>query len=149
TYGALHQQKIAFDEGPARSQLKALNDYIENRRERFLQGIGDAGGTDTAGYLLAALAVQSSPRSLATHAAAPYLPGWQQPDGSWRAIAPRPPIEGSTIAATALAIRALQAYAPPPHRDVYQASIRRAAAWLTSARPFSNEDRAFQLLGLS
>jgi squalene cyclase len=45
-------------------------------------------------------------------------------------------------------MRALQEYAPHTDRTGYQRSVQAAAAWLAKAEPRTNEDRAFQLLGL-
>ena len=130
-------------------QLKAVGDYIEGNRERYLQGISIAGESDTTSYLLAGLAAESFPGNAATDAMARYLRAQQEPDGSWLLDANRPPIESSRIEVTAISLRALQVYAPEPQRDAYRQSVRRAAAWLALAKPSTNEDRVFQLLGLS
>jgi len=63
--------------------------------------------------------------------------------------ASRPPIESSPIEVAAVSLRAMQAYAPAPQREDYAAAVRRAAAWIASAQVSSNEDRVFQLLGLT
>lgn len=144
----LRKRKISFDEDIARSQRKALGDYIEGSRERYLQGISIAGESDTTSYLLAGLAAESFPGNAATDAMARFLRAQQNPDGSWPLDASRPPIESSPIEVTAFSMRALQVYAPAPQREAYQESVRRAAAWLASAEPSVNEDRVFQLLGL-
>ena len=41
-----------------------------------------------------------------------YLLVRQRPDGSWPALANRPPTEGSAFTNTALALRVLRAYGP-------------------------------------
>jgi squalene cyclase len=50
---------------------------------------------------------------------------------------------------TAVSLRALQNYAPKAQRREYEKSIRLAANWLAQTQPKSNEDRVFQLLGLT
>jgi hypothetical protein len=60
----------------------------------------------------------------------------------------RPPLESSEIEITAVAMRALQAYAPKARRSEYEKAVWRAADWLRTARPRTTTDRAFQLLGL-
>ncbi len=149
TIAELRKRKLSFNQDIAQSQLKALGDYIEGSRERYLQGISIAGESDTTSYLLAGLAAESFPSNAATDAMARFLRGQQNPDGSWPMDASRPPIESSSIEVTAISMRALQVYAPVPQREAYRESIRRAAAWLASAEPLSNEDRVFQLLGLA
>ena len=59
-----------------------------------------------------------------------------------------PPQEASDIEVTAVSLRALQVYAPKSQRAEYERGIQLAATWLAKAQPKTNEDRAFQLLGL-
>jgi squalene cyclase len=71
-------------------------------------------------------------------------------DGRWHfGGIPRPPIEDGDFSRTALAIRALKTYAPPGRAAEMTERVKRAAGWLTSARPVTSEDRAFRLLGLA
>jgi squalene cyclase len=146
---SLREKKGPFDETLARSQLKAINDYLDGNRERYLEGIPIPGASDTTSYILAGMAAEASPPTAATDAMAHYLRGTQERDGSWRIVATRPPIESSSIEVTALSLRSLQAYAPASQRTAYQPSILRATAWLGSAEPVTNEDRVYQLLGLT
>ncbi len=145
----LQKRKLGFDQAIAQSQLKALGGYIEGSRERYLEGISIAGESDTTSYLLLGLAAQSFPANAATDAMARFLRGQQNPDGSWPLDASRPPIESSRMEVTAVSVRALQAYAPAAQREAYREPVRRASAWLASAQVSSNEDRVFQILGLS
>ncbi len=149
TIASLRERKLSFNEDVAREQLKAVGDYIEGSRERYLQGISIAGASDTTSYLLAGLAAQSFPGDAATDAMARYLRGQQETDGSWPLDGNRPPIESTRIEVTAVSLRALQVYALAPQRELYRQSVRRAAAWLALAKPSTNEDRVFQLLGLT
>jgi len=89
------------------------------------------------------------PADPSTDALAYYLKGLQVADGHWRLAANRPPMESSEIQVTAVAMRALQAYAPPARRAEYDAAVAAAGRWLATARASSTEDRAFQLLGLA
>ena len=79
---------------------------------------------------------------------ASFLLRQQSADGHWRPLAHRPPIESSDVQVTAGSMRAIQLYAPKAGRAAYDKAVERAAAWLAKAAPISNEDRAFQLLGL-
>ena len=145
----LRKAKAGFDENIARAQLKAIGDYIEGSRERYVQGISIPGQSDTTNYMLLGLAAESFAPNAATDAMARFLRSQQRADGSWPVDASRPPIESSPIEVAAVSLRAMRAYAPGPQREDYAAAVRRAAAWIASAEVSSNEDRVFQLLGLS
>ncbi len=73
----------------------------------------------------------------------------QTNDGSWQFPNEiRPPINGSTFVATALAIRTLRTFAPPVHRRDMELQIARGRAFLEKSEPDETQDRAFKLLGL-
>ena len=148
TVAAARKQGLAVDEGIALAQRRSIAAYAETNRERNLPGLGIAGGSDTAGYILLGLAAENWPADPATDAMARYLKGRQNADGAWQTTAGRPPLEGSAIQATATAMRALQVYAPTPQRAEYEKAVQRAADWLAQAQPTTNEDRSFQILGL-
>jgi hypothetical protein len=77
-----------------------------------------------------------------------FLIRMQQPGGRWPIVAERPPIESSDIEVTALSVRALQVYAQQGDATA-EGAIKAGGTWLARAQPRSNEDRAFQLLGLT
>lgn len=85
----------------------------------------------------------------------PLTDGWayslaryQYGDGRWITRAARAPTDYSDVTCTALAIRALKAYAPPTMKIRFAKRIAKAARWLRSYQPQSTEERALQLLGL-
>jgi hypothetical protein len=78
-----------------------------------------------------------------------YVKRRQFADGSWHVASHRPPIESSDIAYTALSLRSLQAYGPAPLKVEYARAIQRGAEWLAQAKPKSNEDHVYLVLGLS
>jgi ankyrin repeat protein len=149
TVAAARKQKLPVNEAIAGQQAKKIASYLDEWRERALQGVGIPGDADTIGYILLGLDAERSPQSTATDAMVHFLKRSQLPNGQWRGRANRPPIESSDIQVTATAMRALQVYAPAPHRAEYEAAARRSAAWLRTAKPAVTEDRAFQLLGLA
>lgn len=149
TVAAARKQGLPVDEGAAQGQRRGIAAYAETNRERNLQGLGIAGGSDTAGYILLGLAAENWPADPATDAMARYLKGRQNADGGWpTTVGGRPPLESSEIQGTATAMRALQVYAPTPQRAEYEKAVQRAADWLAQAQPSTNEDRSFQILGL-
>jgi ankyrin repeat protein len=146
---AVRSNGMPVDEQTARKQLQVIASYVESWRERLLQGIGIPGNQDTVSYILLGMAAERYPADAATDAAARYLKGRQGADGHWWVQGPRPPLESSDIEVTAVSMRAIQVYAPKTRRAEYERRARLAAAWLAKAEARTNEDRTFQLLGMS
>lgn len=149
TVSAARKAGIPVDERAARSQRDDIGKYADIWRERALQGHGIPGGPDTISYLLLGLAVEEHPSDLATDAWARYLKNDQLSDGRSRITIHRPPLESSEIEITAVAMRAMQSYAPKAQRGEYEKAVWRAAGWIRTAQPRTTADRAFQLLGLT
>lgn len=149
TVSAVRKSGMPVDEQIAKKQLEGVGTYIESWREKVLQGVGIPGDTDTIGYILVGLAAENYPPDPATDALARFMKNHQTPNGNWFVEAHRPPIESSDIEATAISMRAIQAYAPKMQRAEYDKSIKLAATWLKNAEPKTNEDKAFRLMGLA
>jgi ankyrin repeat protein len=145
---AARARRLPVNNEVARQQLHAIATYLSAWRERALQGAGIPGDADTISYLLLGLAAEHYAPDDTTAAMARFLLRQQTPGGQWRIVAHRPPMESSDVEVTAVSMRALQTYAPPAQRAVYEAAVRRASDWLLGAQPRTTEDRAFQLLGL-
>ena len=148
TVASARKAGIPVEEKVARSQRKEIGAYLEVWRERALQGMGIPGDSNTVNYHLAGLVAEDYPPDVATDAMARYLKNDQMPDGRWRLIANRPPLESSEVEVAAVSLRALQVYAPKAVRADYEKAVWRAADWLRTAKPRTTADRAFQLLGL-
>ena len=140
---------LPVEEGAAASHKARMPPFLAGWRESTLRGFGIPGQQDTVGYVLYGLIGARVPADPSTDALAYYLKGLQMADGRWRLAANRPPMESSEIQVTAVAMRALQEYAPPARRAEYHAAVAEAGRWLAAARATSTEDRAFQLLGLA
>ena len=72
----------------------------------------------------------------------------QHKDGSWITRASRAPTDYADITSTAIALRALDLYAPPALQAELATRIAAAGAWLRKAQAVSTEERGYQLLGL-
>jgi ankyrin repeat protein len=149
TLAVAREKGYAVDEASARSQLDTIRAYLESWRERALQDIAIPGGVDTSSYILAGLAAANYAPDPATDSIAIYLKRRQTADGRWRIAAARPPIESSDFAATAVTMRALQAYAPGPRQAEFANAVKRGAGWLSQAQPVTTEDHVFQVRGLA
>ncbi len=146
---AARKAGISVNEQIARKQREGVGAFIEMWRERSLQGMGVPGDSNTVDYLLIGLAAESYPPDVATDAMARYLKNDQMPDGRWRLIANRPPLESSEFEVTAISLRALRVYKPKALPADYEKAVWRAADWLRSTKPKMTADRVGQLLGLA
>jgi ankyrin repeat protein len=138
-----------IDEAAVRDQMTRSRAYLESWRERVIQDVGIPGGIDTVAYILAGLADTDYAPDAATDALARFVARRQAADGRWPIASHRPPLESSSIAVTAVAIRALRAYGPAPLKSVYERAATRGATWLAAAMPTTTEDHAFAILGLA
>jgi ankyrin repeat protein len=148
TIAAARPTRLRVDESVARSQLQRIAAYMDENRERALEGAGIPGGIDTVSYILMGMAAENYPSDPITDAWARYVKGNQSPDGRFQCVSSRPPLESSDFQVTAASIRSLRAYAPKSQRAEYDAAVTRAVRWLESATPATTEDRAFTVLGL-
>lgn len=134
------------------AQLEFTLDSFRSRQPQLRKGQGVPGGNTMTAYALFTLQTADHPADDTSAALLDYLLVRQRDDGSWPALMPRPPSEGSAITNAALALAALRHYGPkePGER---RAKVARAAergrAWLLLARPKDTEDRTFLLRALA
>jgi ankyrin repeat protein len=160
--GLARKNRFNVDESIAAQQVKANVFFLQNRRDTLHQGFfasqasgaeafGDTFGPSVLGYVLVGLDAEHHKPDLNTDAVAMYLKSRQMSDGHWayRTGEGRPPLCSDYVGQTALAMRALQLYAPQLQKAEYDKSVRLAAAWLVKAEPKTDEDRVWRLLGLA
>ena len=133
----------------AADQVKAVAKYIEDWRERVIQGVGIPGYQDTMSYILIGLGAEKFSQNTSTDALAQFIQARQQPDGHWPIRAQRPPLEASNVTVTATCLRALQLYAPEQDAILSRLAVEKAAGWLAQTKPRDNEEHTFRLLGLT
>ena len=137
----VNEQALAMRSGQQASAFTAIASNLLLR--------DDGPAVDILLYSLAAAASTGQAPDRGTDALAFNVAAQQMADGRWHigGIA-RPPIEDGDFTRTSLAIRGLKAFGPPGRVDKVE-RVTRATAWLRDARPVTNEDRAFRLLGLA
>jgi hypothetical protein len=90
------------------------------------------------------------PRTQVTDASVRYLIALQTVEGRWDIPeSRRPPMTSGKFQTTALAIYGMKNYAPETEKLKSQNAIASALAWLKQAKPVTNQDHAFRLLGLA
>ena len=149
TVAAARAQGLPVNDETARQSLRTIAAFVDGWREKLIQGIGIPGDADAVAYTLLGMAAEQYPSDAATDAMTHFLRRQQMPDGQWRPLAHRPPIESSDLQATTMSMRALQLYASKSDRAQSDTAIRLAANWIGEAPASSTQDRAFQLLGLT
>lgn len=70
-------------------------------------------------------------------------------NGSWYSIGKRPPLEFYSFSVTALAVKNMQVYMPAILKDEVKRRVANAKDWMISTKPVANEEKVFQLLGLT
>jgi ankyrin repeat protein len=100
------------------------------------------------GYQSFGLIASHRPASTKSDQWVHHLAVIQAADGRWPAFLPRPPIQGSDVSPTALAIQAIRHYGWPGRKAEFNAAVDRARKWLWTVKAETTEDAAYQLLGL-
>ena len=153
--GLARKRGFQIDEPTASAQLRFNAEALEAVRDRMHQGYvfpeGDMFTDFVVGYQLLGLHAENYKPDLNTDAAAMLTQSRQKANGEWPypQADTRPPICLDYIAQTALAMRALQFYAPKTAKAACEKSIRLAASWLAKAHSLNNADRTWRLIGLA
>jgi ankyrin repeat protein len=144
----------AADKGiPVKEDLRQLfRDALLAERPAILGGLALLqalpGDTDRLLAPLMAMVDLHMPPDEVTDAAVHYLAQRQDASGAWLLAAARPPLQGSHISRTAMAIRALTVYGWPAHQAEFDRHIERARHWLRLAEPVTVYEGADRIVGL-
>ncbi len=158
--GLAQDRGFAVDKALVKAQIERIQSSFDEQKPLLVKAvkqpeemknvplaeIGDV--PPSFGYLLAGLDSHHQPANEATSAAALVLGRMQMPDGHWQFGFHRVPIQSSYVTITALAVRALRAYAPKANAAEVAQRIEQAKAWLLSTPVTNTEDKALRLLGL-
>jgi N-acyl-D-amino-acid deacylase len=157
TLAALHSAKargFPVDGERIKAQIDFTVNTFKPKRERVSKGEAVAGGNTMSAYALFTLEASGYPADDTTGALVQYLLARQKADGSFPALAQRPPTEGSAFTNTSLALRALQVYGSAAEikdekqRERIDKAFDKGREWLLANKPKNTEDRMFHLRGL-
>jgi N-acyl-D-amino-acid deacylase len=113
------------------------------------KGVAIGGRGMTVAYGLWAFWESGHEPTETTTAMVDYLLKTQDKAGFWRSDKGRPPLEGSDITATVLAIEGLDRYATADQRAAADSALSLARSWMAQAIPKDQEDRNYLYWGLS
>ena len=120
------------------------------KKELVIKGQGIGGSNTTVLYALTTLAAVDYPPDDITDSMIQFLLVRQGKDGSWPAVAKRPPSEGSAFTNTALAMFVLPKYGFGKFKDSakVKTAFTQGKEWLLENAPQTMEDKIFRLRGL-
>jgi N-acyl-D-amino-acid deacylase len=147
---ALAKEKgFTIQDSILKEALDSINNDLTQRRHYLAQNIDPAAIVIAGGYDLWAFAANRYPSNKTRGLLAKNLMQRQRKDGSWVAPNARPPIEYYSFSATAMAVKGILAYLPAVLKTEAQQKLAKAKEWLMNTAPVANEEKIFQLLGLT
>jgi len=147
---------LRIDEANLANQLRHTVEHLDRGRIDYLEGRGQGGKSDTAGYALWTLRSGSVSASETTAPVVGWLLSQQLDTGNWKRSSDRPPSEASHFATTYVALKGIVDHdqvCPPDGNTENLVSrtanpIMRARNWLLNTPAVDTEDRVFRLLSL-
>lgn len=147
---------LGVDDDNLARQLNHTAEHLTRGRKDYLEGRGQGGKADTAGYALWTLRSGNVNDAEITDPVVGWLLSQQRKEGNWKRSSDRPPSEASEFATTYVALQGVidfgqvvgaeSAESEPPSRTDSPAS--RTREWLLVTTATDTEDRVFRLLSL-
>ncbi|MBM3457644.1 MAG: hypothetical protein FJX77_03805 [Armatimonadetes bacterium] len=147
-FRAAQSQGIPVSDAALQEQVEFTRSSLEKGRENYLQGKGQGGQVETAGYALLGLELAGRRPDPVTDAVAHYLLLRDADAGYWKVTANRPPSEASSFSATYLALRSLRVFGTAEQKEGIAGRRTRVLAWLQATSARDTEDRVFRLWAL-
>jgi len=132
---------LRIDKANLANQLRHTAEHLHRGRDDYLEGRGQGGKSDTAGYALWTLHSGQVDAPETTAPVVAWLLSQQLKAGNWKRSSDRPPSEASHFATTYVALKAIVEHDQGDPID-------RAREWLIGTPAADTEDRVFRLLAL-
>ena len=129
-------------------QLEHTHEHLSQGRENYLEGKGQGGQVDTAGYAAWTLKAGDWPADDITTSVVEYLLKYQSNQDNWSSSSNRPPSEVSDFSATYVALVTLSQYGTPEQQPRITERKTQVKQWLLSSIVVDTEDQVFRLLSL-
>ena len=145
---AARRRGFTIDADNLQRQVDHTLAHLRRGRQRYLNGRGQGGKADMAGYALWMLSAMEHEPDETTTAVTGFLLRSARHAGYWQHSSTRPPAEGSNFTTTFVALTGLLAYGTGEQQP--EVAQRREATlnWLLKADASDTEDRVFRLRGL-
>lgn len=140
---------LTIDGGELKEQLQYIADFLGKNKDGYLEGKGQGGQADTAGYALVTLELGGWTADATTAAVTHFLLTRNADIEHWRANSQRPPSEGSHFTTTYVALRGLTKYHTADQKERFEKRRDQVRGWMVKTPAKDHEDRVFRLLCLS
>jgi hypothetical protein len=148
-FGMAKEKGFAVNEGALQEAIDSVMVTTNDDRYMWSESTDPQGLIIGGGYDLWGLSVNRYPAGKSILLVVRDLMERQTGQGNWIPIGVRPPLEYYPFSGTAMAIRAMRMYGAAQWPDEVAVRNRRAKEWLLRTVARTNEERVFQLLGLS
>jgi hypothetical protein len=139
---------IDIDEKELAAQSEFINVFLDRNKKNYLEGRGQGGQADTAGYALWTLEMGGWKPNDTTAAVTEYLLLYKKDQAYWPATSNRPPSEASPFTTTYVALRGLRTFGTAEQKERTEDRVKAAREWLVKTPAKDTEDRVFRLWGL-
>jgi len=140
-----HSRGFVVDAENLKQQIRFTAEFLSRNRQRYLEGLGQGGQIDTAGFALWARDLGLWKPDETTAAVAEYLLLRQQDLDHYEPDAERPPSEQSFFTSTYVALRGLKVFGTPEQQERIQGRTERLRTWVMATTPHDTEDKVFRL----
>jgi len=145
---AAKDRGFPIDDEEIARQSAFIATFLDGNRENYLQGKGQGGQADTAGYALWSLSVTGFKPNETTAAVAEYFLLRHKDKDHWLNSSNRPPSEASPFSTSYLGLYSLASFGTNEQTDRIGARTAQVRDWLVSTPAKDHEDRVFRLLAL-
>jgi len=139
---------IEIDDEHLQQQLTFIAAFLERNRDKYLEGKGQGGQIDTAGYALWTLDNGGWQPDATTAAVAEYFLIHQKDQEYYQPTSKRPPSEQSLFTSSYVALRGLKRFGTREQQERIDRRVSQVRDWLLKTPPQDTEDRVFRLRAL-